>query len=53
MLETVVKDDQLGIQLGDGDLGKPDPIGVLEMGYVGEVFLQHQTLVVDSAPVWP
>ena len=55
MLEAVVQDDQLRLQLRDGNLRQSDPIRILKMRDVGKVLLQHHSLVVDPAfvPVAP
>ena len=49
MLEAVVEDEQLGLQLLDGDRAPGDPVRVLEVGDVGQVLLQHPPLVVEPA----
>ena len=48
MLEAVVEHQDLGLQLLDRDPRRPDAIGVLEMGDIGQVLLQDAAFVVES-----
>ena len=40
MLKTVVEHDQLALELVGGDAGQGHAIGILQMGHVGQVFLE-------------
>ncbi len=48
VLKTIIKDDELGLELERRDLRQRHPVRVLQMGNIRKVFLEHPPFVVQS-----
>ena len=48
MLKTVIEDQNLAVQFFNSHSGQRQPVGSLEMRHIGQVFLEHQCLVIAS-----